>query len=103
MWEPARQLSPSFPTDAVCISLGKSLEEAAMDMLRTPWIRPVVEERLREIIRWRGTENPEQTKDGYQIIGDSVWVKMGGAQPLQITTVGYVCFSYSLSIWRPCV
>ncbi|KAI9768687.1 MAG: hypothetical protein M1840_004682 [Geoglossum simile] len=56
-------------------------------MLRTPWLRPVVEEKLGDVIRWRGTGASDRTRDGYQIIGDSVCVKMGGAKPLQIIKI----------------
>jgi hypothetical protein len=67
-------------------------------MLRTPWIRPVVEEKLREVIRWKSVDAPDRTRDGYQIIGDSVWVKMGGASPLQIIEVSFVRFLYRLCL-----
>src|SRR5579862_8350099 len=68
--------------------------------LRTPWIKPAVEEKLREVVRWRSVDAPDRTKDGYRIIGDSVWVKMGGAKPLQIIKVGFVRFSHRLCLAR---
>jgi hypothetical protein len=71
-----------------------------MDMLRKPWLGRVIRETLTEIVQWRNSDSPGKTKDNYRIVGDSVWVKMGKCDPLQIVKVRHVCFSYN---FRVCV
>src|SRR5205809_1928551 len=74
-----------------------------MDVLRKPWLGRVVKETLTEIIQWRSADSPSRTKDNYQIIGDSVRVKMGKCNPLQIAKVSHAWFSYDFHVCVRCL
>jgi hypothetical protein len=60
-----------------------------MDVLRKPWLGRVVRETLTKIIQWRNTDMPTGIEDNYQIVGDSVCVRMGRSSPLQIVKVSH--------------
>ncbi|KAH0563269.1 hypothetical protein GP486_002165 [Trichoglossum hirsutum] len=68
-----------------------------MDVLRKPWLGRAVRETLTKIIQWQSRGTPTGIKDNYQIVGSSVWVKMGKSNPLQI--VKFLTFNGEIQAW----